>query len=289
LTPTTLPRVELQHPCGDKVVATLFGGHVLSWMAAGQEQFFLSDQAVMDGSAPIRGGVPVCFPQFNMRGNLPKHGFARLQMWTLRESQTTLDDGRVSLLLALRDNEYSRSIWPHAFDLRLRLTLGPGSLELQLEVENRGAETLEFAAALHSYFAVADLSAARLMGLAGQRQWDALTDMHATTGPEPLQFTAEFDRVFDASAKPLQLSDGHRYLQLAQSASFTETVVWNPHAALCAKLADMPAEGYRHMLCVEAAKLYEKQSLGAGAVWTGWQRLLQSVPCLPKESFPALT
>jgi glucose-6-phosphate 1-epimerase len=287
LIPTTLPLVELQHPCGDKVVATLFGGHVLSWVAAGQEQFFLSDKAAMDGTAPIRGGVPVCFPQFNMRGDLPKHGFARTQMWALREAQHTLADGRVSLVLALGDNEYSRNIWPHSFDLRLRVTLAAGALDLQLELDNRGEDSLEFAAALHTYFAVDELAHARLSGLTGQRQWDSLTDVHADTGAEPLQFVAEFDRVFDASAQPLQLEDGKRRLQIAQSANLTETVVWNPHAALCAKLADMSPEGYRRMLCVEAAKLYEKQRLGAGQTWVGWQRLLQSIhACQKNHSLP---
>lgn len=266
-------KIELQHPCGDKLVATLFGGHVLSWVSGGQERFFLSEKAVMDGSAPIRGGVPVCFPQFNMRGNLPKHGFARTQVWAVRESPQTQADGRTAMTLALRDNEYSHGIWPHAFDLRLHVVLGQGQLELRLEVENLGPDALEFAAALHSYFAVDDLQATRLAGLAGQRQWDSLTDTHATTGEEPLRFAAEFDRVFDAATRPLELTDGQRTMQIGQSASFTETVVWNPHAQLCAKLADMPDDGYRHMLCVEAAKLYQKHRLAPAAVWTGWQHL----------------
>lgn len=273
--------VELLHPCGDKLTATLFGGHVLSWVAGGQEQFFLSDQAVMDGSAPIRGGVPVCFPQFNMRGNLPKHGFARTQPWTLREAPHALADGRVGMVLALGDNDFSRSIWPHAFDLRLRVTLAPGQLDLTLEVENLGTDALEFAAALHSYFAVSDLQVTQLHGLQGAPQWDAVRDVHGTAPEQALTFETEFDRVYASPEHAMTLQDAQRSLQIAQSQTFTETVVWNPHATLCAKLADMPPEGYRRMLCVEAAKLYEKQQLGAGQTWTGWQRLrlLQSLPC----------
>jgi glucose-6-phosphate 1-epimerase len=265
--------VELLHPCGDKVTATQFGGQVLSWTVGGQEQFFLSDRAVMDGSAPIRGGVPVCFPQFNMRGNLPKHGFARTQMWALREAPHTLAHGRVGMVLALRDNEYSRSIWPHAFDLRLRVTLAPGQLDLTLEVENLGADALEFAAALHSYFAVKDLANTELSGLQGAQQWDAVRDVHGTAPECALTFEAEFDRVYGARLRSMVLQDGQRRLQIEQCASFTETVVWNPHATLCAKLADMSPEGYQRMLCVEAAKLYEKQRLTSGEIWTGWQRL----------------
>jgi len=35
----------------------------------------------------------------------------------------------------------------------------------------------------------------------------------------------------------------------------------------------MPDEGYRHMLCVEAACIDEPVTLAPGASWTGWQQL----------------
>ena len=57
------------------------GAQVLSWVSDGRERLFLSPRSALDGSAPIRGGVPVCWPQFNQRGDLPKHGFARHLPW----------------------------------------------------------------------------------------------------------------------------------------------------------------------------------------------------------------
>jgi hypothetical protein len=51
---------------------------VLSWVTPdGRERLFLSDKAVFDGSVAIRGGIPVCWPQFAGLGELPKHGFVR--------------------------------------------------------------------------------------------------------------------------------------------------------------------------------------------------------------------
>ena len=46
--------------------------HGLMWQRAadGVERLYLSPQTSRDGSTAIRGGVPVCFPQFNMRGPL---------------------------------------------------------------------------------------------------------------------------------------------------------------------------------------------------------------------------
>jgi glucose-6-phosphate 1-epimerase len=50
-------------------------------------------------------------------------------------------------------------------------------------------------------------------------------------------------------------------------------VVWNPAQDLCKRLTDMPDDGWRHMLCVEAAQVLTPITLPAGGRWTGWQRL----------------
>ena len=73
------------HSDGATALVALHGAHVLSWQPAdGRERLFLSDRAVFDGQAAIRGGIPVVFPQFAERGPLRKHGFARTAPWTFR-------------------------------------------------------------------------------------------------------------------------------------------------------------------------------------------------------------
>jgi len=60
-----LEALRLNGPRGASAVVSSFGGQVLSWITPdGRERLFLSDRAVFDGSVPIRGGIPVCFPQF---------------------------------------------------------------------------------------------------------------------------------------------------------------------------------------------------------------------------------
>ena len=55
--------VEARLPTGQSVTVYLYGATVTSWkLADGQEQLFLSDKAHLDGSKPIRGGIPVVFP-----------------------------------------------------------------------------------------------------------------------------------------------------------------------------------------------------------------------------------
>jgi len=262
--------LELALPEGDRAIVALQGAQVLSWKTGdGLERLYLSPQAVLDGRAAIRGGVPVCFPQFNQRGPLPKHGFARNRTWQAVEAEPG------TAVLALRDDDESRRLWPHAFNARLEVVLRPGNLTVAFFVENTGVEHLEFTLALHSYLRTSDIAAARLHGLGGLPFWDSVNDTHPAplASGEALAFSGETDRVYQAAAAPLVLEDGSGRLSIAQDPVFGQTVVWNPGAELSARLADMPDDGYRHMLCVEAAEIDTPVRLMPGETWSGAQRL----------------
>ena len=266
-----LPACELALPQGDRLVVALHGAHVLSWQSAGQERLYLSPMSVMDGQAAIRGGVPVCFPKFNQRGpmaeHLPKHGFARNVAWLADAAE--LADGHAHLTLRLKDSAQTRAWWPQAFEAQLHIELSPGALQLTLDVHNTDDQPLAFSGALHTYLAVPDVTQATLQGLGRQPEWNSLTDTHAQ-GADTIRFAAEFDRVYEAGSQPMTLNQA---LQISQSPSWANTVVWNPAEALCARLADMPDDGWRQMLCVEAAQVYAPITLPAGGRWAGWQRL----------------
>jgi glucose-6-phosphate 1-epimerase len=113
------------------------------------------------------------------------------------------------------------------------------------------------------------VSQATLQGLGGQPEWDSLTDTYAPAA-DTVRFAAEFDRVYEASANPMTLN---QTLHISQSTSWANTVVWNPAKDLCKRLPDMPEDGWRQMLCVEAAQVYAPITLPAGGRWAGWQRL----------------
>jgi glucose-6-phosphate 1-epimerase len=266
-----LPACELALPAGDRLVVALHGAHVLSWVSGGQERLYLSPQSVMDGQAAIRGGVPVCFPQFNQRGpmaeRLPKHGFARKVAWLADAAVLSGDHAHLSL--RLKDNAQTLQWWPQAFALALHIDLSPGALQLTLDVHNTDTQALAFSGALHTYLAVPDVRQAALRGLGGQPEWDSLTDTHAPAA-EAIRFVAEFDRVVEAAPNPMTLNQD---LHISQSPSWAHTVVWNPAQDLCKRLADMPDDGWQQMLCVEAAQVFEPITLPAGERWVGWQRL----------------
>lgn len=249
---------------GDTVLVAEQGAQVLSWVCAGRERLYLSPGNAFDGQAAMRGGVPVCFPQFNQRGNLPKHGFVRNMPWVLQPSH----DPAV-LTLRLSNSQATHKIWPVRFEVQLTVTLTPKNLRITLDAHNTGAEPWSFTGALHSYFAVDDIQHISLEGLGGQAEWDALTDVHSR-GADQMHIHSEFDRVYAAAAH-MRLHDGAHTLQISQSASWANTVVWNPgpHKAL----GDMPKGDHAKMLCVEAAQVFEPITVPAGGRWQGWQHL----------------
>ncbi len=265
-----LPATELQLPCGDRVVVAHHGAHVLSWLAGGRERLYLSPRSIMDGRAAIRGGIPVCFPQFNMRGSLPKHGFARNLPWAVNPPRLEADAAH--LVLSLADSEQTRRWWGPSFEALLLIALTPGALQVDLAVRNTDTQALNFTGALHSYFAVDDVAQARLLGLGGQAEWNAVTDHHGTAAPE-LRFAGEFDRVYSAAPAGYTLQDGPHTLIIEQDPDWAHTVVWNPGADKCATLPDMPPDGWQHMLCVEAAQVYAPITIAPGDFWQGAQRL----------------
>ena len=261
-------------PNGDSVFVAQQGAQVLSWQASGRERLFLSPTSIGDGATAIRGGIPVCFPQFNQRGNLPKHGFARNLAWRC-EPELSQGAEKVFELLA---NSNTLALWPFQFRALLKVLLSAGELQVQLQVENTGEQTLDFTGAMHTYLAVNHLDQVSLHGQTQQAEWDAVQDTHQHCSGV-LKFNTEFDRVYDVSIQnvsPSQptwtLQEGHDVLKITQSDSWGQSVVWNPGADKCSQLKDMPKDAYQRMLCVEAARVTSSIQVLPAQTWTGWQR-----------------
>ena len=270
-----LPAYRLHGPQGATAIVTQQGAQLLSWIPAGGEEcLYLSEKADYTGKTAIRGGVPVCFPQFSSQGNLPKHGLVRCENWRWLDQQA--DASSVSVTLGLSDSEATRQVWAHRFAIKLTVRLSAHQVEIALDVENTGEQKFIFTAALHTYLRVGDISEVRIAGLEGAGYRDAVDGNREAIETRPLiTIDDEVDRVYHTAPK-LDVREPARALAI-QSAGFLETVIWNPGAELCAALSDMPQHDYRHMLCAEAACADRSVSLGPGETWRGVQRLGQDV------------
>ena len=264
-------------PQGDSVFVAQQGAQVLSWQTGGRERLYLSPTSACDGSTAIRGGIPVCFPQFNQRGTLPKHGFARNMAWRWVAEQSQGPEK----VFELSDNAQTHAFWPVQFRAQLKVLLGAQSLKVQLSVQNLGLQTLSFTGALHTYLAVHQIDQVGLHGQTNQPEWDAVIDSHqACTGQ--LTFKTEFDRVYDVGTEKQPtwiLHDGHQQLHISQSDSWGQSVVWNPGAEKCSQLKDMPPQGYQGMVCVEAARVTSSIEVSPSQQWEAWQQFTVSTSC----------
>lgn len=267
-----LPALSIQAADGARAIVTLFGAHLVSWHTSdGRELLFCSARSARDGSAAIRGGVPVIFPQFAGRGAGLRHGFARLCHWRL--AGCGQDDGDHYAELSLTPDQLPAELaaaWPHAFALRLRVTLRTDGLDLSLGVGNTGAQPFAFAAALHTYYRVDGLETASLEGLC-QVHYEDEVKSRAVQGQEPLRFCGKLDRVYHPAPARLTLRTASAALRLEQD-GFTDAVVWNPGAAGAAVLADLADDEFQNFVCIEPALLGPRQ-LAAGAAWRGVLRI----------------
>jgi len=259
----------LHSPDGAQAQIALNGAHVISWIPAGRtEQLFLSKASQLESGSAIRGGVPVIFPQFAGLGNLPKHGFARTQLWRLRESQQA--DRAV---FELRDNEATRQIWPHSFLAELSAIISGATLEIELMVQNTGSASFSFTAALHTYLRVDDIADTRILGLQGVNYSDKVNGVDdCVEANAECAIVGQVDRIYFNAPESLTVQQKN-HSTLIQHHGFSDTVVWNPGSEVSAAMADMEQLGYQRMLCVEGAAIGNAITLQADEKWKATQRL----------------
>lgn len=267
-----LPALRLSAPEGASALVAHHGAHVLSWMPApGDERLYLSERAVFAPGTPIRGGIPVIFPQFGTTGGLPRHGFARNLPWTLDDTRAGADFTLATW--RLDSDAFTLASWPHAFRAELTVNLGGPQIDVELAIDNTGETPFTFTAALHTYLRVNEIENARLTGLAGAKYRDQLAQgARRTESHDDLAIEGPVDRIYRDASPRLVLSEPRRQL-LIESRDLTDVVVWNPWDTGNATIADMPPLGFRRMLCVEAAVVEVPITLAPGDSWSGRQSL----------------
>lgn len=275
ITPGTngLPKVALVAPNGARAEIYLHGAHVTSWIpAGGQERLFLSQASQFRPGAPIRGGIPLVFPQFGALGPLPLHGLARTMPWEFVAADVV--DTAATATFRLCDTEESRGQWAHAFLAELAVAIGGGEFTVTLSITNTGAAPFTFTNGFHTYLAVEDIADTRVTGLTGLRYRDAAAGgIEADETRPEVAFTGEVNRIyFDAPAEARLVEAGRT--TLIRKTGFTDVVVWNPAAAKCATMADLAPDDYRRFVCVEAAVFGSPVRLASGERWQGTQTLV---------------
>jgi glucose-6-phosphate 1-epimerase len=260
--------IQLKSPDGGLARISPYGAHVLGWVTAdGDERLFLSPKAEYRPGAAIRGGVPVIFPQFSEMGSLPKHGFARTQIWGVEQVSTD------SAVLRLSDNDATLQIWPKHFAATYTVRVAAGHLEMTLAITNTDTAPFTFTAALHTYLRVKNTTESSVLGLQGLIYRDsANAGKEFSEASERVTFPGEVDRIYMDTPAALQLLDAGRVVTV-WAEGFRDVVVWNPGPEKCARLGDMEPDGYLQFVCIEAAAAARPVQLAPGETWQGTQSL----------------
>lgn len=215
---------------------------------------------------PVRGGVPVLFPQFADVGPLPKHGWVRNVPWT---PVPTAPGSADAFAYQLDIQPTDRSDWPHACRLLLRVTPAAASLRIRLAVHNTGDTTFAWTGGLHPYWLLDQLLHSHATGLQGVAVRDRYDPAVRQQEAAELRWTDQpFERLYNA-CPPVQLHTGTHTLTLT-AGGFNEWMVWNPGASGAAALADLPDGDWRRFVCIEPVCVSRPVVMAPGALFEGW-------------------
>jgi len=269
-------RIRLFHQSGGSCEISRYGGHILSWCSeSGREEIFLGSKAVVgEPGVAIRGGVPVCWPQFGpfmQAAGAPglKHGFVRTSnCWTVAEK--TQD----SVTLAFVPDAETKAKWPMDYEFTFTVALGSSSLRMIMEVTNKGKAPLEFTGCLHTYFGCDRSDTCAVEGLKGGKYDKSIGDCFrgdAVEERDAVPFTDEKETQLmygNATDTVFVTKAGKRKLRLTKS-NMPDWIVWNTGGENGSGIKDLAELEYRKYICVEPGFASSPIRVAPGAAWVG--------------------
>mmetsp|Transcript_24586 Transcript_24586/g.71914 ORF Transcript_24586/g.71914 Transcript_24586/m.71914 type:complete len:310 (-) Transcript_24586:221-1150(-) len=286
---------------GASVGVHKFGATVVSYKSAsGRENLFVSRDAKLDGTKAIRGGIPLVFPIFgppkDSGSSMPQHGFARSNVWTVKEGSQHDEESHagIALTLDLADSKAGRgenNPWSEAqaktdgtnCRLTLDIKIDSTSLTTNLIVENTGTDGFDFNALQHTYLAVDGRAAeendqCHVHGLGGYSIIDKVDPSKSGTAQsydDDVTIAGNVDKVHIHPEKhnTLKVKVGvgggktvmmEAFGEVADSPVPVSCVVWNPGKDKAAAMGDFGDDQYQDMICVEPGLLGHEPVLPPG-------------------------
>jgi len=249
------PNVVIANKYGTAEIA-LYGGNVLSYRPTGHSPVIFRPAKKDDAYRPedgFHGGIPVCWPQFGNKAfkDVPQHGFARHSLFEVRGTEYT--EEKTEITLGLKSNATTLKIWPHAFDLELKVSVTM-KLNLNLTTKNTGTQPFDFSCGFHPYFLLRNRDDATVRGLEGCTYIDGTTAaLKEDVLKGDLQTNFAPDHIFTLPATPKHafaiLDQGLRRAIAIASSGNTKCVVWNCGAA--SPMTDYSTDDWKKYICVE--------------------------------------
>ncbi|XP_055949674.1 uncharacterized protein LOC129983968 [Argiope bruennichi] len=266
--------VKLQKNYSSAVIH-LFGATLTSWEPCGVEALFVSRESYFDNQKPIRGGVPVVFPQFGPWQYGPQHGFARRTKWSIKEGAG--DNISDTVTLVLEDSDETRKIWDYKFRFEYTFTLKTNNeIKMEAFITNTDEKEFDFTFLLHTYIAVSNVKDSAVIGLQGCSYIDKVNDnTECVDLKEELRIYEVTDRVYKNTASVIKIKpiSDDREMTIVKF-NLPDTVVWNPWQVGAKTMKDFGDDEWKYMICVEAGYVHSpyilkpKQSYNASQILT---------------------
>ncbi len=248
-----------------RALIALQGAQLLSFCPTGEDDLlWLSPLESFEPGKAIRGGIPLCLPWFGLNRRapeLPKHGFARNQSWTLDDVAES-EGGDLRLSFKFQPCAEDLAIFPWSFTAQLDVLLSD-TLQLTLNVSNEGDKAMPLSFAMHSYFAVSALAELKVAGVTGVEYLDNCQQLNRFRQDSDLRIAGEVDRVYESVVGEQIIHDCGRQIVIGGAGCDT-VIVWNPGKILAETIADVGSH-FDEYLCVERGMAFaDELSLAAG-------------------------
>ncbi|KAF9785858.1 galactose mutarotase-like protein [Thelephora terrestris] len=281
-------RVILKHPKGATVEILHYGATVISWKSPGTsggeplERLFVSSKAALDGSKPVRGGIPIVFPVFGAPvlpqfSKLKQHGYARCSIWNL--TSVPVDDAStVSVKLSLGFTPEVKAVFDFPVSLEYVVTLSDRRLGTDLRVTNQSdKDELQFQALFHNYIR-APANDVKISPLTGKNYFDkteATAEAKATAKLEQrreVDVRKPTDSVYVDGGQAYEITWPNGGIQI-KTECLKDVVIWNPQETIGKTIGDMEDGGWEKYVCVEPGHVQGYITLPVGGSWVGRQTL----------------
>ncbi|AWX98642.1 D-hexose-6-phosphate mutarotase [Marinomonas primoryensis] len=245
---------------GFSAIIALWGGHLESFVPAGQEDllFQSTNQGGEGRFARRHFGVPVCWPWFgahDMQSDYPAHGLARYFRWEFIEAGHFKNgDVKIVIRLASEDHPLIEEMWPFAFELRQVFRFSSKGFRVNFSAANLSDKPMPISEALHTYFNVSDNQTAEVHGLDQVSYVDKFDNGSRQLQQGVVTPCGPIDRVYLSAPDVCEIQDpGFQRKLIIQTEGSNSTVLWNPGADIAKQRTDMEDGDYRCFVCVEAA------------------------------------
>ncbi|KAG5651145.1 hypothetical protein H0H81_009717 [Sphagnurus paluster] len=285
-------RVILKHAKGPSAEILFYGATVISWKSGSTrdpttvERLFVSSKAALDGSKPVRGGIPVVFPCFGApthpeHSKLGQHGFARSEKW-IWDTIVADNETSVSIKLTLEPTDKISSIYSRPFHLAYVVTLAEHQISVDLHVTNSSTSTvfppdvLEYQALFHNYIRspANQVLVTSLQSLSYYDKTESTEEGRVTAKIElrPAVDVRKFtDSVYEDAPQNYEIIWPGGGIAI-RSRNLKDVVVWNPQEG-GRNIGDMEEGGWEKYVCVEPGFVRGFVKLEPGKTWIGQQVL----------------